>query len=456
MKNILNIGIQPGYTKSLIRKIRISNLVALITLLVMLSYIPLSLILKTIPAIAVIVFFAVSAIVNFILHKYSRHTFAFFYFTFSGFIYFFFATILFGLESNIHYYFLVMCMISAVLFDKKWIINGFIALAIICFFALIFIMKDRYGYVITTPELIEIQEFVGYIVTLLLFIIAAIFFIFLKTENDNYQKEIIAQKEIIEEKHKEITDSINYAERIQRSFLATKNILDENLKNYFVYFQPKDVVSGDFYWASKLNNGNFALVCADSTGHGVPGAIMSILNISSLEKAIETQTEPHSILNETRKIIIDRLKKDGSAKGGKDGMDCTLLVFDPDHTQLTFAAAHNPVWIVRKNEKNSAELIEFKADKMPVGKHDRDFESFTNQTFKLQQNDMIYMLTDGIPDQFGGPKGKKYMHKNLKELLIAISSESVEIQKEKLDRSFKNWKADLEQIDDVCLIGVRI
>ncbi|MBK9590788.1 MAG: serine/threonine-protein phosphatase [Crocinitomicaceae bacterium] len=198
------------------------------------------------------------------------------------------------------------------------------------------------------------------------------------------------------------------------------------------------------------------MVCADSTGHGVPGAIMSILNISSLEKAIETQTEPHSILNETRKIIIDRLKKDGSAKGGKDGMDCTLLVFDPDHTQLTFAAAHNPVWIVRKNEKNSAELIEFKADKMPVGKHDRDFESFTNQTFKLQQNDMIYMLTDGIPDQFGGPKGKKYMHKNLKELLIAISSESVEIQKEKLDRSFKNWKADLEQIDDVCLIGVRI
>ena len=141
--------------------------------------------------------------------------------------------------------------------------------------------------------------------------------------------EVENQKHLIEEKHKEITDSINYAERIQRSFLATKKLLDDNLNEYFVYFQPKDVVSGDFYWAAKLSTNNFLLATADSTGHGVPGAIMSILNISSLEKAVEQGLlEPSEIFNHTRKTIIERLKKDGSEHGGKDGMDCSLISFD--------------------------------------------------------------------------------------------------------------------------------
>ena len=265
------------------------------------------------------------------------------------------------------------------------------------------------------------------------------------------EKETHRQKEIIEEKHKEITDSINYAERIQRSFLATTEILDEHLKDYFVFFKPKDVVSGDFYWAGELNNGNFAFSCADSTGHGVPGAIMSILNISSLEKSIEEETEPHAILNETRRIIIERLKKDGSPSGGKDGMDCSVLVLNPEKTNLTFAAANNPILIVRNNE-----LIEFKADKMPVGKHDKDMESFTLHTFVLQKEDVIYTLTDGYADQFGGSKGKKFMYKPLKNLLLSIQDKNMNEQKEILEQRFNDWKGDLEQVDDVCMIGVRI
>ncbi len=291
--------------------------------------------------------------------------------------------------------------------------------------------------------------------------------------------QLSEQKHIIEEKHKEITDSINYAERIQRSFLATKELLDENLADYFVFFKPKDVVSGDFYWAasttstslsgqSSATNRKFAFCCADSTGHGVPGAIMSILNISSLEKAMETESEPHQILNATRKIIINRLKKDGSPEGGKDGMDCTLLLFNHDKTMLHFSAANNPVFIVRQTPPLSSpmeriggvasnlKLIEFKADKMPVGKHDKDQESFTLQTVELQKGDCIYTLTDGFPDQFGGEKGKKYMIKNLKEYIRSMAHLPMNEQHQLLSTEFENWKGVNEQIDDVCIIGVRI
>ncbi|MBL7883333.1 MAG: SpoIIE family protein phosphatase, partial [Bacteroidia bacterium] len=266
------------------------------------------------------------------------------------------------------------------------------------------------------------------------------------------QKNIIEhQKHMIEEKHKEITDSINYAERIQRSFLATKHLLDDNLKNYFVFFQPKDVVSGDFYWASKLNNGQFALATADSTGHGVPGAIMSILNISSLEKAIESDTEPNEILNKTREIIIKRLKKDGSLEGGKDGMDCSLICFDFKNNIFTYSAANNPIWIIRNSE-----LIELAADKMPVGKHFHENTPFAKHSFIIQKGDLIYTLTDGMPDQFGGLNGKKFKYKQLKELLLSVSSEPIDIQYQKIKKTFYNWKGNLEQVDDVTIIGIQI
>jgi len=274
----------------------------------------------------------------------------------------------------------------------------------------------------------------------------------LKEKETQQQNEIITiQKHLVEEKHKEITDSINYAERIQRSFLATEKQLNENLNNYFFLFKPKDVVSGDFYWSAKLSNGNFALATADSTGHGVPGAIMSLLNVTSLEKAIEHYTNPADILNHTRQTIIERLKKDGSEEGGKDGMDCSLLVFDFISKQLYISAANNPVWIIRDNN-----LIEIKPDKMPVGKSDRDAESFTLHTIELLAGDTIYTLTDGFPDQFGGPNGKKFMSKKLKELLISNVDLPIAQQKELLEVTFKNWVGDLEQVDDVCVIGIRI
>ncbi|MCF8422905.1 MAG: SpoIIE family protein phosphatase [Bacteroidia bacterium] len=264
-------------------------------------------------------------------------------------------------------------------------------------------------------------------------------------------EEVVRQRQIVEEKHKEITDSINYAERIQRSFLATREILDENLRDYFVFFKPKDIVSGDFYFAHKLNNDNFLLATADSTGHGVPGAIMSLLNITSLEKAIENQVQPSDILNTTRKIIIDRLKNDGSDEGGKDGMDCSIICFDFKNRSIIVSAANNPVWIVR-----GLETIEIKPDKMPVGKHDKQDLSFTQQKIDIQKGDVIYTLTDGFSDQFGGSLGKKFMSKKLRELLAKNANLPMDEQKTILESTFNSWVGDLEQIDDVTLIGIRV
>jgi tetratricopeptide (TPR) repeat protein len=265
-------------------------------------------------------------------------------------------------------------------------------------------------------------------------------------------QEVEHQKEIIEEAHKEITDSIDYAERIQRSFLATKEILDTNLKDYFVFFKPKDVVSGDFYWADLLSNGTFALVNADSTGHGVPGAIMSILNISSIEGAIkEGATTPHEIFNKTRKSIIKRLQKDGSPEGGKDGMDASIVCFDFENKKLTYTAAQNPIWIIRDGN-----LTEIKPEKMPIGKHQFDHMPFEGGEFNMQKGDQIYTLTDGFQDQFGGPKGKKFMVKKMREYVLSISHLPMTEQHQKLNEAFSDWKGEVEQVDDVCVIGIKI
>jgi ligand-binding sensor domain-containing protein/serine phosphatase RsbU (regulator of sigma subunit) len=270
--------------------------------------------------------------------------------------------------------------------------------------------------------------------------------------------EVVQQKELIEHKQKEIVDSINYAKRIQGAMLASDQLFDSHLQNYFLFFQPKDIVSGDFYWASAMDNGNFVLVTADSTGHGVPGAMMSMLNISCLNEAVSERklTDPADILNHARQRIISSLSKDGSVEGGKDGMDCSVIVFDFKKKKMMYAGANNPVWIARKNAEGIVELQELKPDRMPVGKHDKDSIPFTTREVDLQKDDMIFALTDGIADQFGGPKGKKFSYRKLKELLLANSGNSLSEQKQALQRAVDVWKRDLEQIDDMLLVGIKL
>ncbi len=265
------------------------------------------------------------------------------------------------------------------------------------------------------------------------------------------EKTIVEQQKfLIEEKHKEIKDSINYAERIQRALLASSKLLSENLKEYFVIFKPKDVVSGDFYWATRLPDNHFILATADSTGHGVPGAIMSMLNISCLDKTVTKGfINPDEILNETRKLVIENLNHDEDS--GKDGMDVSLISIDFQTKIMRSASAYNSVWVVRNEQ-----MIELKADKMPIGKHENDTIPFQLQTFQLQSGDLVYTFTDGYQDQFGGPNEKKFKAKQLLDLILNISGESMEKQKDILDQTFENWKGELDQTDDVCLIAFKI
>jgi serine phosphatase RsbU (regulator of sigma subunit) len=255
------------------------------------------------------------------------------------------------------------------------------------------------------------------------------------------------QHAIIEEKQKEIIDSINYARRIQATLLANEDFVNKNIRKNFILFKPKDIVSGDFYWAAKKDDRFYLAVC-DCTGHGVPGAFMSLLNISFLNEAIIEKNilEPNKVLDHVRKRLIENL----SQQGGQDGMDAILICIDEKSKTITYAAANNEPILIRDNKQ-----IELPKDKMPVGKGEKT-DNFTLHTIDHQKGDSIYLYTDGFADQFGGPKGKKFKYKKLNELLLSLSHENMEKQKESLDTNFIKWKGNLEQVDDVCLIGIKL
>lgn len=265
------------------------------------------------------------------------------------------------------------------------------------------------------------------------------------------KNEIEKQKNLVDEKQKEILDSINYAKRIQTALMANDNLLKANLSQHFVMFKPKDIVAGDFYWAAKLAD-SFIYITADSTGHGVPGAFMSLLNISKLNDAINQKiTRPDLVLNEVKSGIIRALNPEGSSEESKDGMDAILCRLDIPNMKLQFAAANNSFCIIRN--KN---IINCKADKMPVGKSHDDSALFTFNEISLEKGDMIFTFTDGYGDQFGGPEGKKFMHKQLRQIFVEVSEMPIQRQKEIISQRFEEWKGDLEQVDDVLVIGVRV
>ena len=260
------------------------------------------------------------------------------------------------------------------------------------------------------------------------------------------------QKELIEEKQKEILDSIHYAKRIQFALLASDTLLTNYLPEHFVLFKPKDVVSGDFYWACPSPEG-FIYITADCTGHGVPGAFMSLLNISKLSQTINESKiyRCDHILNAIRSEIIKVLNPHGSSGESKDGMDAVVCKLDLKNMKLEYAAANNSFYIIRDNN-----LLVCKADKMSVGKGFNDSLPFSYNEIALLKGDIIYTFTDGFADQFGGPLGKKYKYKAFEEFLLSIHQKNLTTQKELLLQSFNTWKGDLEQVDDVCVLAVKV
>lgn len=307
----------------------------------------------------------------------------------------------------------------------------------------------------------------GSIVLVLLLLIAVLLYraVKLKTRSElliTQQKNIIeSQKELVEEKQKEIVDSINYAKRIQTSFLASEIELKRHLKDYFLLYKPKDIVSGDFYWCEKVGTRTFIAIC-DCTGHGIPGAFMSLLNISLLNEAVLSKglTKPNEILDFVRKIVIMGLNK-GSETKGQDGMDAILFCLDSNEpNKIIYAAANNAPCIIRQNE-----LTELKYDKMPVGKSPMDNIPFTLFEAIISSGDTLIAYTDGYADQFGGPKGKKFKYTKLNQTLVEINQLSMTQQSKRLEEIFDQWicypsenshKSNFTQLDDVCIFGLKM
>jgi len=283
-------------------------------------------------------------------------------------------------------------------------------------------------------------------------------------------RKIEVQKNEITKKNELITDSISYAQRIQSALLPSEKILGELMPEHFVLFRPKDIVSGDFYWIREVQE-HLVIVGADCTGHGVPGAFMSMLGISMLNEMIGDRCfdAPSAILGRLRDKIKETLLQDGNDSEQKDGMDAALVILNKKTREIHYSGAFNPLYIIiNKNreagpdlanftvtENGKYQLFELKADNQPVGVHWEE-GPFSTRSVRLQEGDSFYIFSDGFVDQFGGANRKKYKAVNFKSLLLSLQEENMSRQKEILEQTFDTWRGEFEQIDDVSVIGVRM
>lgn len=290
-------------------------------------------------------------------------------------------------------------------------------------------------------------------------------------------KKIEQAYEIIEKnrdeialKNKDITDSINYAKRIQQAILPPMTEVKRLFPESFILYRPKAIVCGDFYWFQEKGN-KILFAAVDCTGHGVPGAFMSLVGNSLLNQSVNEHhlETPAKILNEMNMGVTGTLRQTYEDSTVRDGMDMALCAIEKDTLKMEFSGANNPVWIVRKKTDSEPEvgrktfanetheLLEIKGDKIPVGIFlDEEMKTFTNHSIQLEKGDMIYVSSDGFADQFGGPKGKKFKYRNLQEKLFMISQEPAETQRDIMKNLLEEWRGNLEQVDDILIIGVRV
>ena len=285
-------------------------------------------------------------------------------------------------------------------------------------------------------------------------VLVSLGFVFMQLRKTRAQKVVIeGQHEKLNESHREITDSISYAKRIQDALMTSAVYIKDVLPESFILFNPKDVVSGDFYWVYRSPKGQIYFTVADCTGHGVPGAFMSMIGTSLLnEFIIENNLEDTAeVLTKMREQIIKSLDQKGLQGENKDGMDMALCKYDPKKGTVQYSGAYNPLIHISKNEIN-----QIKGDSQPVGLHTGKKLTFTNKEIQVAKGDMLYIYSDGFPDQFGGEKGKKYLSGKFKKFLLSISDKPIDEQNTLIKAEFANWIGDHEQIDDVCVMGVRI
>jgi serine phosphatase RsbU (regulator of sigma subunit) len=271
------------------------------------------------------------------------------------------------------------------------------------------------------------------------------------TEIGDQKEQLEQQRDELNEKNISITDSIHYAKRIQSAIMQPLSSAHKSLKDkMFILYEPKDIVSGDFFWFAEIDDHSIVAV-ADCTGHGVPGAFMSMIGITFLNKLVREKgmIEPNEILNELRKSIIEALHNEHEES--KDGMDIALCSVNWKNNRLSYSGANNSLYLIRNGE-----LLETKADKMPIGAHDLSSKPFTKHVVSFIPGDTIYLFTDGYADQFGGSKGKKFLTKKFKSLLLSLQNKPIMEQEEILKNSLVDWMGGVEQVDDILVIGIRL
>jgi serine phosphatase RsbU (regulator of sigma subunit) len=279
----------------------------------------------------------------------------------------------------------------------------------------------------------------------------------LETKVKERTEEVVRQKEEVErqsrkvvELYKNVTDSIRYAKRLQESILPPEKRIKELLPDSFVLYRPKDIVSGDFYWVEKVDN-KVMFAAVDCTGHGVPGAFMSLVGHNGLNQSIKEHgiTKPSDVLRDLNRISYETLHKDRD-QFVRDGMDMALCALDPDRLILEYAGANCPLYLVREGE-----VVPFPPDKRPIGGFDLGDQGFTDHRIQLRKGDVIYIFSDGYADQFGGPKGKKFLYRRFRELLVSIHDKPMDRQKGMLLEALNQWRGAQEQVDDILVIGMR-
>jgi serine phosphatase RsbU (regulator of sigma subunit)/Tfp pilus assembly protein PilF len=313
--------------------------------------------------------------------------------------------------------------------EKRNIIIISISAGLLLVIIFMFFLYNRFRLISKQKEIIEIQ----------------------KEEVEIQKKEVEVQKDLVDHRNQEILDSITYARRLQQAILPQKKVINELLPDSFVLYKPKDIVAGDFYWIEHVGD-KVIIAAADCTGHGVPGAMVSFVCVNALNRAVLEfgLIEPASILDKVSELVVGAFRR--SEDQVKDGMDISLCVLDKKTLALQYAGAYNPIWILKQG---AAEMDEYTATRQAVG-NVLSPVPFISNTIPLSKGDTVYMFSDGYADQFGGEKGKKMKYSNFRKILLGINHLPMQEQSEKLDSSFESWRGELEQVDDVCVIGLRI